>query len=292
MKKSIFLFLILVLVAFRGSIVDFFLKDPLPDKVPSINGKVSRIISFTYGGYSFRDTLIFDDSIYTYYRNLSKTEPYENYVKEDINHAYLQKLAQKLDADANSLHYNERQMVEYLTAFVQESFPYTPDPSHIGHDYPKYPIETILENGDCEDKSALLASLLKVFGFNPKLVEMRGHMAVAISGNYAKSCINDNGVDYAFIESTTKESVGYVPDDVAGESCSLLPVELGTRYDWQLARAEYLFDTTKSEVASTGIYTYDTDDNVYNEVQINGVTIKSNGNITITQDGNTITIQY
>jgi len=47
----------------------------------------------------------------------------------------------------------------------------------------KYPVETPVERGDCEDKSILLAAILRALGYRTALLvfpDDPGHMAVGV----------------------------------------------------------------------------------------------------------------
>ena len=169
------------------------------------NTVCKRTVQWNYGGYTFTDQITFNYRDYIYYKGLSKTQPNENYATEHSGQAYLLQLAKVLDKDANELGYTGYRLAEYLTAFVQQAIPYKKDPYNNGWDYPKYPIETLIEQGgDCEDKATLLVVLLKTFGFDAVLVSLPGHMAAAINCANCNSYYNYNGKKYAFIETTVK----------------------------------------------------------------------------------------
>jgi len=71
-------------------------------------------------------------------------------------------------------------------------------------DYPKYAIETIVdERGDCEDTSFLMSSILESLGVDTILLLYSDHMAIGVecsscSGTY----YNHNGKKYYFLETT------------------------------------------------------------------------------------------
>ena len=185
-----------------------------------------RTVQWNFGGYTFTDQLTFNSSDYMFYRGLSKRQAKSAYASEYSNHAYLLQLAQVLDEDAKDLGYTGFTMAEYLVAFVQQAIPYKSDPYNNGWDYPKYPIETLVEQGgDCEDKAALLVALLNTFGFNAVLVSLPGHMAAAISCSNCKGYYTHNGKRYAFIETTEKGwNIGQVPSNSKYAGATILDV--------------------------------------------------------------------
>jgi len=97
---------------------------------------------------------------------------------------------------------------DYLTAFVQNiRYMITG-----GLGDPKFPVETIAdEEGDCDDKSLLLAGLLSREGYNVSLfyLEENNHMAVGITG---PACEYD-GTGYGYLEATSPRYIGTSPGD-------------------------------------------------------------------------------
>ena len=186
--------------------------------------------SWEYGGYTFKNVIELNLNDYEYYKSKSKTQPYNNYATEEEGHEYFLYLAKVLYKDAKDLKYNDYQLTSYLTAFVQ-SIPYKDDPYNGGYDYPKYPIETIVENGgDCEDKAALLAALLKTFNIGVVMVDLTDHMAVGVACNECGDYYTYKGIRYSFIETTGKGwKVGESPYSEA--DARILEIENGKLFN-------------------------------------------------------------
>lgn len=111
-----------------------------------------------------------------------------------------------------------REKVEFVAAFVQEAIPYLEE----NGEYPRYPVETLVEGGDCEDKAILLAALLRSLGYRTALLVFKGdpgHMAVGVDcpdcwGSYYLK----DGVKYFYLETTGPGwYVGEVPEEYRGE---------------------------------------------------------------------------
>jgi hypothetical protein len=128
------------------------------------------------------------------------------------------KREQNLDSD---------RYLELIAVFVQ-SIPY----NTVKANDPKYPIETFVDGeGDCDDKSMLLAGLLSREGYAAALLyfEPENHMAVGIDcPGYS---YHDTG--YAFLESTNVTLVGVserpLAEDVTLNSVPLVvPIGNGT----------------------------------------------------------------
>ena len=99
-----------------------------------------------------------------------------------------------------------------LMAVAVQSMPYRVN----GADTPpRYPVETFAErNGDCDDKSLLLAGLLAQEGYRVALLEFgeENHMTVGIA---ADDCGYRN-TSYAILETTNLSLVGIPPEEIQG----------------------------------------------------------------------------
>lgn len=269
------------------------------------NSVYKRTLQWQYGGYIFTNDFTFNYNSYTYYKGLSKTQPKENYATEHSSYPYLLQIAQVLDEDAKQLSYTGFTLAEYLTAFVQQAIPYKHDPYNNGWDYPKYPIETLVEQGgDCEDKAALLVALLKTFGFDAVLISLPGHIAAAISCANCNGYYTYNGKKYAFIETTEKGwGIGVVPPNYKYTGATILETAKLTQYK----REEVLALKGNNRNADLPYNWTNTPKVNYNgnvntvpaigttsvsTVTVNGTTyrIQGSGNTTITVSGATVTI--
>lgn len=140
---------------------------------------------------------------------------YVPYVTEEKNYELVRTLARVLAEKAPQ---NPKERIKFAAAFVQEAIPYVSEKG----EYPKYPVETLVEGGDCEDKSILLAAILKAMSYRTALLVFRGnpgHMAIGIEcPNCEGSYYLKNGVKYFYLETTSPGwSVGEVPSEHAGE---------------------------------------------------------------------------
>ncbi len=175
-----------------------------------------REVQWISGGNKFTEVFAFHHSDYNYYKTLPKRQAYTTYASELETHSYLLDLAKQLDVDAQKLKFTRTQLAQYLIDFVQQAIPYKTDPKNNGFDYPKYPIETIVEaGGDCEDKAALLVALLKTFGFDAVFIQFTDHMGVGLhTEKGAGSYFLYKGKKYYYVETTgPKWAVGMVPPE-------------------------------------------------------------------------------
>jgi hypothetical protein len=110
--------------------------------------------------------------LFTWY--LMLTTPHDDQI--------IKELAEKLDSIAEREGMRGYDRVWFVASFVQSlKYSQANEYSPTG-DYPSYPLETLERgNGDCEDLSILLASLLRHEGFDSILLIMPTHAAVAVS---------------------------------------------------------------------------------------------------------------
>ena len=95
-------------------------------------------------------------------------------------------------------------------------------------EYPKYPLETLMEQtGDCEDQAILLASLLKLMGYEVALLILPTHVALGIAG------LNLNGT--SLVDPTTGTRYYYVESTVNG----WLPGQVPAEFEGDLAEGKY-----------------------------------------------------
>jgi hypothetical protein len=102
--------------------------------------------------------------------------------------------------------------LELLVGVVQ-TIPYSVDESR---PEPKYPIETWRDDkGDCDDKSLLLAALLRREGYDTVLLQFAPEQHVAVGVRCAR--LSYKGTGYAYIETTTRSLVGVPPDKIGDD---------------------------------------------------------------------------
>jgi len=125
--------------------------------------------------------------------------------------------------------YGSREEVEFILGFVQSAIRYERDMID-GEltEYPKYPIETIVEEaGDCEDVSFLGAALLKSMGYDVALLDYPGHIALGISGSddYSEGFIEYNNKKYLYVEMTARGwEIGEIPDEYLNANVKVYPI--------------------------------------------------------------------
>ena len=172
-------------------------------------------------------------ALYDFYKGLprSPTRNYSVYITHPMDDAYINSLADKITQLAKQEGFSDLQKVSLTAAFVQK-LPYTSDLLTTGYDeYPRYPIETLVDNGgDCEDTAILMASLLRAMGYGVVLLIFPGtpgnpgHCAVGVLGGQGiyGTFWEYKGGKYYYLETTnTGWPIGQVPDKYRTASANI-----------------------------------------------------------------------
>ena len=170
-------------------------------------------------------------SLYDYYSGKQRTGSYDEYVLNPYDDELMQDIAGFIMAGADAKGLGKSYYIPFALSFVQ-SLPYTNDKLTTGYEeYPRYPVETMVDNGgDCEDTSILFSSIVREMGYGVALLllEEDEHMAAGIqispslidnwSENYDLAYYTDSDGDiYAYCETTyTGWEFGELPDDLSG----------------------------------------------------------------------------
>jgi len=212
---------------------------PNPSKPITPSAQSSAILErqyeWSFGQSVWTWSLNISEALYDYYKDSPRppTENYSLYVTNPYDDEYLDKLVQKIKESAVEKGFDEWETMNFAVSFVQ-SLPYTSDSVTKGYDeYPRYPIETLVDyGGDCEDTAILMAALLNTMGYGVVLLGLPQHMAVGVLGGegiYGTSWTH-NGGKYYYLE-TTGEGwvVGEIPPEYEGESAyiyDMVPVPI------------------------------------------------------------------
>ena len=134
---------------------------------------VDKMFEWTFNGNSYQYHAELDPDTYYDFKELDHNLKDENdwpagYTRfVTPNEEYIVEIASDLNSMAINAGFNDEETVNFVLRFVQ-TIDYAFDNETTGfNDYPKYPIEMLWEGqGDCEDASALFASLVEAMGFD------------------------------------------------------------------------------------------------------------------------------
>lgn len=118
---------------------------------------------------------------------------------------------------AESFGYENAYMVREMTHFVQTTIKSANDlKTKDQDDYPRYPMETLYERkGDSQDRSILLAAMIKELGYDAAILKIDNHYAVAIrtDPDYRDGLYYQVGdARWLYIETTSKQyKIGQIP---------------------------------------------------------------------------------
>ncbi|KDE55790.1 hypothetical protein [Methanoculleus sp. MH98A] len=110
------------------------------------------------------------------------------------------------------------------TSYVEGALPPHAIYKKGGVEYPKYPVEMLVDGrGDCEDAAILMGGLLDALGYDTVLLAYSDHMALGIRMNefnpyyakYTPRYFEHEGKHYYFIEGTIFDGYCVSPDSIA-----------------------------------------------------------------------------
>ena len=215
------------------------------------------------------------EATYEYYSSLprSPTRDYSVYITHPLDDILIDSVVEEILDITRQEGYDEYETVSFVIAFVQ-SLTYTSDFAGTGYDeYPRYPVETLVDDGgDCEDTSILAASLIDALGYGvvllifPETSGAEGHCAVGVAGGegiYGTSWEYE-GRKYYYLETTGEGwEIGDIPEEYRHASAyiyPLIPIPILThnwtsKPDGNLLKLEVVIENLGSAVAD-GVYVY------------------------------------
>ena len=190
----------------------------------------NRTYTWEYGGSSQNYQIEIPKEMYDYYKNQShSSQGFTKYALTNKDRTVLNEIIFDFEKYGESRNYTDYQNVMNLIAFIQ-AMPYTSDILTTGYEeYPRYPIETLVDNGgDCEDSVILAAALLSEMGYGTVLLEFKGHLALGVDGgeNFNGAHYEYKGRKYYYVETTVPGyGIGDVPDDVDAREAKIHPMK-------------------------------------------------------------------
>ena len=123
--------------------------------------------------------------------------------------------------------------MNFVLAFVQ-SIPYATDnASTVIQDYPRFPVETLVDNvGDCKSHSVLFATLSLMLDYGAVYINPPNHLAVGILGDDLSGTYwNYSGGSYYYCETTGSGfTIGQLPTQFNSQSAYVYGIDTSLRY--------------------------------------------------------------
>lgn len=148
----------------------------------------NKNFKWSYGGYDYSWNLSIPKALYDNYESVSLYSRIKGGIGgygflTTTEDPYIGNMATQLNKSASEKGYGSFETVSFVLCFVQ-SLRYTSDDVTTGYDeYPRFPVETLVDDGgDCEDTSILFATLVILLGYGTVYLNPEGHVAVGVLG--------------------------------------------------------------------------------------------------------------
>jgi hypothetical protein len=193
--------------------------------VPQSVEYIKRNYQWIYENVRYTYSLSIPEPLYEYFKTQPHDRNYQKYAISEKDRKALGSIVSTFEekTSANSAHDSAYNII----AFVQ-SLPYFTDKISTGYDdYPRYPIETLVNNGgDCEDTAILTAALLKEMNYDVVLLLYPKHMAIGVTCNGCRgTSYTYNNKKYYYLETTSGGwKVGQVPSGIQGQAAKIYPI--------------------------------------------------------------------
>ncbi|MFQ6085166.1 MAG: hypothetical protein ACE5OY_02735 [Candidatus Bathyarchaeia archaeon] len=221
---------------------------------PTISRRViTRDYRWSYRGYTWTLELEIPLSHYNAYRSVSIMKRYDySYLSTTEDH-YVKTIADTLEARYAEKGWDHNEKVDFILAFVQ-SLPYTSDEVTTEYDdYPRFPLETLVDNGgDCEDTSILFASLISVLGYDAIYIQPPGHLAVGVwsreslEGGY----VAHGGRRYYYCETAGEGwRMGGVPREYQGVGTQVYEIDTSRQFELQVSESSISCSLSGSSIS-------------------------------------------
>ena len=169
-------------------------------------------------------------NLYKYYKSRTRIGEYGAYVSDSYDDSYIADVVGAFEEWQGEDDRSDLETINHMIGFVQ-NLEYSSDEVATGYNnYPKFPIETLVDKGgDCEDTAILLASMLEEFGYGTVLLGLfdRNHMALGIYGEEGieGTYYETDGRRYYYVETTAPGwQIGEAPDDMRGANADLIQI--------------------------------------------------------------------
>ena len=201
---------------------------PLKFNVSDTEDAYQMIYYWNFDGYSQSYRASVPKEMYEYYRGRPHDhDNYHEYALSDYDREVVRNFANAFREHGIRYNYTDEQIAFNIISFVS-TLPYTYDSDTTGFDdYPRYPVETLVEGGDCEDRAILIAALLYELGQKTILIRLETHVSIGLedNGNYTGQYYDVNGTRYYYADTGENGvEVGILPSSGHSRLVQIHPV--------------------------------------------------------------------
>ncbi|MEA1957395.1 MAG: hypothetical protein U9N01_03455 [Euryarchaeota archaeon] len=191
-------------------------------------GKFTRDYEWEYDGYTYGLTFNLYPKVYEIFKERERTRDYDLFASDYYSKEFIKTITEGLEDYAKENDLTNAEIPYFIISFVQD-LPYTSDNVTTGFDeYPRFPYETIYDDGgDCEDTAILASAMLNELGYGVALLQFPEHMAVGVkcTPSAGQSYYTYQGIDFCYLETTGENwDVGKVPPNVKSAKAIVKPL--------------------------------------------------------------------
>lgn len=166
--------------------------------------------------------------LYEYYLNKDHgRRDYQQYALSEYDREVVRHLANAFSELGRKYEYSDEEIALNVISFVH-TIPFTYDLETTGYnEYPRYPVETLIDGGDCEDRAILAAAILYELDIDSALLLMPDHMALGLkdNGNFSGQSYLYNGTVYYYAGMFDGEStVGAISENITPKLLQIFPI--------------------------------------------------------------------
>lgn len=235
-KKNLIIILIIVISLSLIYVLNIFIVTSITGNaiqtlMQEIDPKKSAVIDHEWNYNGEKWSLSFSIPDYSdFYKQRERKREYDLFASDPYDDKIINDLAYKLHALGKSRELSDKEIAYLVTSFVQ-SLPYTADNiSNPSDEYPKFPYETLHDQGgDCEDTTFLASALLEKLGYHTALIIFNEDHNIGVGIDCVRGpqsyVFEFEGTNYCYLETTEKNwPVGRLPDDLIGSPAKIIPI--------------------------------------------------------------------
>jgi hypothetical protein len=202
------------------------------------NQSYVREFSWDYAGNHWNWNLSIPVALYDSYKAVPDSERTRNGpagydMMVTTQDTYIQSLAEKINETSSQLGYGSYDKVNFALALVQ-SITYNSDLNTTGYEeYPRFPVETLVDQtGDCDCKAILFATLALSLGYGAVFINPTDHLAVGVLGNDLQGTYwtYENNTYYYAETTGTGFKIGDLPDEFKGQTAYVYPIDESNQF--------------------------------------------------------------